>query len=1060
MDPHDPKSGRYQGFPEPGQVPPSHDPREPFSHHEHTHNNDHKSHGQARMPPPPSSSTSEAKPKPRWFSFSSKPPTGDAGSESRFVRTVKFIGRQSRNYFAIVGITSTIGFFAISRAVKAIRKERVPVPTQPGGTILDFDVSQFKFEESEVQEASAFALQQFESAGGPFRGKKKPLPLRRAISLLDRASDDPRVSGLLFRCDDEAELMSLGFAGVQELRDAVDRFRAKNKPAFYHSTSLGGNAAGNSASTAYYMATSFSKIYSQPGTVFMLPGYAASGLFFKKTLEMIGVRPTVLARNEYKTAANSLIYERFTEPEKEATSKLLSNMMEQVVDAVVTKRNLTTEVVRQVFDEALFDSTRALSLGLLDELIYRDEITGRIEKEVAQNRLDMIDERVAAFGKWKAALDALDTIAEMDGQYDVIYDAFSAFLKAGNEFFKLCPHGVIVDENNTLILLHTLEDNDLIAEITDSKAGNGNRNGSSDPQKQELETKTEGSLKDKDGKIQGDTSVSTSVKSIISGPFAEEAKKLEAGTRSGKPRKSKSVAAKEKTGVRVYGLNYRLFTWLCGELATYRHNLMDEDVAKIVKASRDKPAAVLASMVDKDDVANQKAHAERIIFEKRSALALSIGRKFCTEANQKALDKISAGEKKMLTDGQHPPALTFVPFQEYVNETQRIEERLDLLQTFKEKLENYGKLTPSRELKLHALGVREQLKAPFFARDDPLPPYDKSDRKTIALVYMDGNIMDESIAPVRKALKEADRDPEVKSIVLRVSSRGGSSVASESLHRAVQQVSKPLVISFGKVAASGGYYIAAGRKIYAKPGTVTGSIGVLMVKQNIKGLAEKLGISEDNIGTALKSAYFSSSGAFLEWSEELQKQIDQMIDLNYDLFVSRVADGRKMSVEEVKAVAGGRVWCGVDAKVNNLVDEFGGLHDAIEEAKRLADIPVDIGASVRVFPKRMNLIELLLSSEEENEDLFKREALHESKTEYSIGQNLALSAWMELIYKAVDWEILPDRLWISPIPLEIDRSSVAALLMSIGKSLLAQQMIEQTRVPELRTELLTSVDDI
>jgi protease-4 len=172
-----------------------------------------------------------------------------------------------------------------------------------------------------------------------------------------------------------------------------------------------------------------------------------------------------------------------------------------------------------------------------------------------------------------------------------------------------------------------------------------------------------------------------------------------------------------------------------------------------------------------------------------------------------------------------------------------------------------------------------------------------------------------------------------------VDSPGGSAFASEDIHRAVELLKdegKPVVASMGGVAASGGYYVSAGADtIFAEPGTITGSIGVYGGKVNLEGLYDLVGIGSTAWTRGRKAAMWSSSKPLDPVEREA---LERMIDSTYDMFRARVAEGRDMDLDEVEAVARGRVWTGTQAVENGLVDELGGLFDAVDHARELAGI--------------------------------------------------------------------------------------------------------------------------
>ncbi|HLL55976.1 MAG TPA: signal peptide peptidase SppA [Myxococcaceae bacterium] len=191
---------------------------------------------------------------------------------------------------------------------------------------------------------------------------------------------------------------------------------------------------------------------------------------------------------------------------------------------------------------------------------------------------------------------------------------------------------------------------------------------------------------------------------------------------------------------------------------------------------------------------------------------------------------------------------------------------------------------------------------------------------------------------VVKALDQAKRDPRVAAIVIRVDSGGGDGLASDLMYRAVLDAkeAKPVVASMGDVAASGGYYAAMGaHEIFASPTTITGSIGVFILKPALQGLAEKLGARQE----VLKTAPFADlMDEYTPWTPEAQALAQRWVDAFYDDFITEVGKSRRLGKAQVDAVARGRVWSGEDAKARGLVDRLGGIADAIAAAKQRAGV--------------------------------------------------------------------------------------------------------------------------
>jgi protease-4 len=244
---------------------------------------------------------------------------------------------------------------------------------------------------------------------------------------------------------------------------------------------------------------------------------------------------------------------------------------------------------------------------------------------------------------------------------------------------------------------------------------------------------------------------------------------------------------------------------------------------------------------------------------------------------------------------------------------------------------------------------------------------------TIALIYGTGLVTagggtptplldnaELSAREVGRAFHQASVDPDVRAILFRIDSPGGSAIASETIWREVARAhdhGKPVIVSMGDVAGSGGYYIAApADKIVAEPATLTGSIGVLAGKLVIAGLLHKLGITDDSAQRGANAAEFS---VFEDFSPAARQRLEASLDEVYRGFKQRVAAGRHLSEEQVEAAAKGRVWTGEEARGNGLVDELGGYDVAIRLAKEAAKIPPDKPFTLTVFPREKGTVEAI-----------------------------------------------------------------------------------------------------
>jgi protease-4 len=260
-----------------------------------------------------------------------------------------------------------------------------------------------------------------------------------------------------------------------------------------------------------------------------------------------------------------------------------------------------------------------------------------------------------------------------------------------------------------------------------------------------------------------------------------------------------------------------------------------------------------------------------------------------------------------------------------------------------------------------------------------------------------------------EALRDADRDDQVKAIVLRIDSPGGSAIASDLIWRETQRIEKPIVASMGDVAGSGGYYIAMGAdKIYAAPGTVTGSIGVVTGKFAIRGLYDKLGISTDTIHRGENSGLFGSSDKF---TDSERATMDHLMHDIYGQFTRKAAEGRGMKLEDLQALAEGRIFTGRQAKRNGLVDELGTLDDAINAAKDLAGLAADDEIRLETLPEPTNFFESMFGDMDAEEEEV-RIAAGIDRLVPELGQHLRRVATMRRIFQEPAVVVMPFELEI------------------------------------------------
>lgn len=290
---------------------------------------------------------------------------------------------------------------------------------------------------------------------------------------------------------------------------------------------------------------------------------------------------------------------------------------------------------------------------------------------------------------------------------------------------------------------------------------------------------------------------------------------------------------------------------------------------------------------------------------------------------------------------------------------------------------------------------KEPVRKISLAQYSKVPPSDAGlggGGERIALVYAVGTITSGSdqadpldggnTLGARSMLSTLDKvadDKSVKGVILRIDSPGGDALASDTIWRALinLRTKKPIVISMSDTAASGGYYIAmTGDPIVAEPGTITGSIGIVYGKLNLRGLYDKIGINKEIIS---RGRFALLDSDYFPYSPEERARVQQMMTDFYSKFVGKVAVARKMTPEAVDALAQGRVWTGEQAKTNGLIDELGGIYRATELIKQKTGIKAEARVELVEYPPRRTLFEMILSRAQDGE----------AKLPFGLGEALA-----------------------------------------------------------------------
>ena len=276
----------------------------------------------------------------------------------------------------------------------------------------------------------------------------------------------------------------------------------------------------------------------------------------------------------------------------------------------------------------------------------------------------------------------------------------------------------------------------------------------------------------------------------------------------------------------------------------------------------------------------------------------------------------------------------------------------DVIDLLKEKVG----MDKKEKIKLASVTEVAQMKSPTF----------KNEKEKIAILYAVNGIDDGSSdgiksAKIIKDLRKIREDENIKAVVLRINSPGGSAYGSEQIWQEVEKMKtvKPIVVSMGDYAASGGYYIACPASyIIAQPTTLTGSIGIFGIMPNVAGLLSKVELSFDQVNT---NQFSDMPNSTRPMTEEEKTIMQLYVENGYDLLLTRCSEGRKMSKDSVNVIAQGRVWTGEKALEIGLVDELGGLSKAIEKAAELANIKA---YNIINYPEKKDIFSLLVGNAE------------------------------------------------------------------------------------------------
>lgn len=786
---------------------------------------------------------------------------------------------------------------------------------RPGQTILDLDLDA-------VQIVTRETYTPFSSA--------EEIRLQRLVSTLEEAKHDPRVAGLVVR--GLGGLRGMGLAEVAELRDIIKDFSTGwgGKQTMLH-VPEGLGTFGN-GTVPMYFASAFDSVHVQPTSGIIIPGLSAAFLFFKKMLDNVGIKAKKVARKEFKTAVNGLTEEKFTDAHRESTEALLKAIMDAIVKGTAEGRVIKEEKVREAIDMAIMSPEEAKEFGILDEALYRDELPKAMRERIKTAEENRNEKRKEAEMEWMDAMTELKRVWVEGGSNEIwaegdilrylssfetataaalsfantreawkkeAIDAEIRALKAHLRWLDTCPWEEVQGTDEEALSVYYRTTN--ISSI--------------------LETERRLCV--------------DAIKALTECPLLLESMRKEAEDEvvlKVNEKKSMSLIRNSRSMWRAKCLVARMVGTILGAEDTLKNALKSGE--QLFGATLDQnpfqPIIFLAGVMDDLRV--------RTVVE--------------DDKNNENIEKSLAGELLPSENSEVNGVASEIQGKRarYLKHV-RLSDYIDLVGSEKraamdrsrgfirlESRDPYQSLPGAVDYAERQALLRLQLAGyPFAPWRISLPK-----GGIVAIITLNGPISDETADITRAALRRADKDPQIKAIVLRIDSPGGSATASDLISRAVEVAKKPVVASMGSVCASGGYFISAPcDKVFASDMTITGSIGVIFSAFNTAGLFDKIGITSDSVESARFSKYFGAQGTVTEWSDEFANRIDKLIDNFYKDFVNVVAKGRRMEFEKAEKIARGRVWAGSDALALGLVDEIGGLKEAVRAAAELACLPPD-----------------------------------------------------------------------------------------------------------------------
>lgn len=802
---------------------------------------------------------------------------------------------------------------------------------QPGETVLDLNLDNV----SVVAHESP-----------PFFTSTEEIRLTRLISTLRAAKADPRVTGLVVR--GLSGLSDVGPAGFAELRAALHDFSSGwgGKHTLLHLPS-GLGSAGNGTLPLHF-ATVFDSVHVQPASPVIIPGLSFAVLFVKRMLDKAGLKSRTVARHEFKAAGNPFAEDSFTEPHAQSLRAVLDAFMDEIVTTISRDRGLSAEQVRNAMNDGVLSAEDAFDRGLVDRPLHRDELPQEMRTRLQERAEARAVLRQNAAAEWATAMTELRDAWNAEGGPQEAWQGGSVISHIKN-FMLAVQMAIHLTDLRTDELRRAVE-----AQLRAFKAHLA-----------WLDTcPWEANLVDVDENEASIYRAVTNVSSVLAVERRLVEQSIEALETFPQLVETLRKESKDDSVLELdMDRSLELVRWcrsvwraLClscrmvGEFTDAEEQLRKADPSSVASADSPQTEALtvaarpfLLGMLDEIGYINSLKPKELEAKEPAS------------ESEEEENTDSNVASKKSPAESRK---LQYMRFSDYIDLVQTenrayVERGVPRVKVGNSPSEHHNFFGTIDNQEKNAL-LRLQLAG------HRLSPWRFSVPKGhhVAVIDISGPITDDNSDWTRAAIRRADKDPHVKAIVLRIDTPGGSAIASEEISRAVEVAGKPVVASMGNTCASGGYYIAAPCDlVFASPTTLTGSIGVILQAFTSAELFERLGVTSDSVEGGRFSKYFGNLATVTEWSEEFAGRIDHMIDSSYKRFVEVVARGRKMEFAQADAVARGRIWAGSDAIKQGLVDEIGGLNDAVQAAGRLAHLAPDADARAVDYPTMAMLVQ-------------------------------------------------------------------------------------------------------